>query len=78
MQLDFTRPSALFTFIVWGGLCIALLANRPFFSIADATYRAPYVDQSGWNSKTLVYLVGAALTAIPNGQDACAQYVEGN
>ena len=73
-DLCFVLGSAgLFTAGVWITLCIALLVNRKPFSIVDNVIMAPYTDAIGWNSKAMVYLIGIGLTAIPTGQDTCAQ-----
>jgi hypothetical protein len=65
--------TGLFVTGVWITLCIALLVNRKPFPIVENIFNAPYIDSTGWNAKAMVYLIGIGLTAIPSGQDACAQ-----
>ena len=65
--------TGLFTFVVFVGLCIAILANRSSISLSRAITKAPYTNGTGWDSKIMVYFVGVSRLGVRGVGDACAQ-----
>ena len=73
-EVDADRQFAgLFTFVVFLGLCIAILANRSSVPFSRAIAQAPYTNYTGWDSKIMVYLVGVSRLGVRGVGDACAQ-----
>ena len=68
--------SCLYILSVWAVLCISLLATRDKTPASQVIYGAPFRSNSGWNSKPYIYLVGAILSTIATGSDACAHLAE--
>lgn len=67
------KSTGLFTFVVFLGLCIAILANRPSVPFSRAIVQAPYTNYTGWDSKIMVYFVGVSRLGVRGVGDACAQ-----
>jgi hypothetical protein len=65
--------AGLFTFLVFLGLCIAILAKRTPVSFSQAIAQAPYTNYTGWDSKIMVYFVGVSRLGVRGVGDACAQ-----